>query len=196
MSQGANAFVERPREFRHSAQPGFRQHLRKSSKRAPQKSNKRLMTDQAAAVTAALLVALSASTFAQGRAAGPPDDLEGQLAVLRTTYPKTDGSRRPKAPADSAWVFRSPLSSIGTVEVGFEGSEVVYMIFRRGLGGRSWGNQEIHALHVNYHQELLKETYNPITQYFSRYNHSVASRISAAVITRKDFDPSVLLGGI
>ena len=70
------------------------------------------------------------------------------------------------------------------------------MIFRRGLGGRSWGLPEIKSLHIAYHQELLKEDYDPFTGFFSRYNHSVASKISAALITRKDFDPSLLVIGM
>ncbi|HEX8310751.1 MAG TPA: hypothetical protein VF614_05495, partial [Chthoniobacteraceae bacterium] len=71
------------------------------------------MKHQTAATTAAVLISLTSGAFAQGRVAGPPDDLEAQLATLRSTYPKTDGQRIPKAPANTAWVFRSPSSAIG-----------------------------------------------------------------------------------
>jgi hypothetical protein len=135
-------------------------------------------------------------TSAQSASGGLPDSLEAPLAIVRSTYPKLDGRRFPKAPADSVWIFRAPSSSVGTVEVGFEGAEVVYMIFRRGLNGKSWTLREIKALHIAYHRELLKETYDPFNDYFSRYDHSVASKISAGLITRKDFDPAVLLVGM
>lgn len=135
-------------------------------------------------------------TWVEAGPSGLPDSLEAQAAVLSATYPKIDGKRFPKAPADSAWVFRSANSAVGTVEVGFEGSDVVYMIFRRGNGGTNWKLNEIRLVHITYHEELLKETYSRFPETFSRYDHSIAAKIGAALITRKGFDQGLLLGGM
>ena len=143
---------------------------------------------------AAVLFATANPAFAQapGTAAPAiPDGLKPSFALLQTNYPKVEAKRAPKAPADTVWMFRSVRMGEGTIEVGFQGNEVVYMIFRRGTGGAGWKLPEIHALHVTYHKELLKEEYYPSST-FTRYNHSLAPQINAAVITRKDFDARAL----
>jgi hypothetical protein len=124
-----------------------------------------------------------------------PEVLKPQFALLKDGYPKVDTKKFPKAPADSVWLFRSLSSASGTVEVAFQDADVVYMIFRRGTGGIGWKPADIKALHLAYYKELLKETYDPGRDVFSRYNHAVASQINAATITRKDFDAKTLLSG-
>ena len=124
-----------------------------------------------------------------------PENLKPQFAIINNAYPNADAKKFPKAPADSVWVFRSFSASAGTVEVAFQGADVVYMIFRRGTGGTGWKPAEIKALHLTYYKDFLKETYDPQRDLFSRYNHAVASQINGAIITRKDFDAKSLLTG-
>lgn len=124
-----------------------------------------------------------------------PENLKTQFAIINNAYPKVEAKRFPKAPADSVWLFRSGTASSGTVEVGFKGDVVVYMVFRRGTGGTGWKVPEIKAIHMTYHQDLLKETYDPARDLFSKYNHSIAAPINAAVITKKDFDAKALMSG-
>jgi hypothetical protein len=123
-----------------------------------------------------------------------PEKLKPQFAIIQRTYPKVEAKRAPKAPADTVWQFRADAAANGTVEVGFQGDDVVYMIFRRGAGGAGWKQPEIRALHEAYYKDLLKEKY---VNYDGgdRYRHSLAAPINAALITRKDFDEKSLLKG-
>jgi hypothetical protein len=82
-----------------------------------------------------------------------PPALQKPFAILIRTYPHVEAKRFVRAPADSAWHFRADSSSIGSVEVGFQGDQVVYMVFRRGVGGVSWKRHEIDALHDLYCKE-------------------------------------------
>ncbi len=123
-----------------------------------------------------------------------PENLQPQFALIHTSYAKVDAAKRPKAPADSVWLFRSTDNATGTVEVGFQGAEVVYMIFRRGAGGASIKPEEIFRIHLGFHQKLLQETFSPLTG-FSRYKHAVTAQINAAVIARKDFEIKLLMTG-
>ena len=144
---------------------------------------------------AAILFAAVNPAFAQAPAtAAPviPENLKPSFALLQTNYPKVEAKRAPKAPADTVWMFRSARMGEGTIEVGFQGTEVVYMIFRRGTGGAGWKLPEVHALHLGYYKELLKEEYDRVRDKFSKYDHSLAPQINAAVITRKDFDARAL----
>ena len=131
-----------------------------------------------------------ASAQAPGAAATAPaipEGLKPSFALLQTNYPKVEAKRAPKAPADTVWMFRSTRMGEGTIEVGFQGNEVVYMVFRRGTGGAGWKMPEMEALHRGYTKELLKEKY-----FRERYKHSVLPQINAGVITREDFDPRSL----
>jgi hypothetical protein len=117
-----------------------------------------------------------------------PENLKPKIAQLTVGYPRVDAQkflRRP--PADTVWLFRSNVVSAGSVEVGFQGDDVVYMLFRRGTGGKGWTLQEIHDLHLTYYKER---------DFFTRYNHSLAPQINAAVITRKDYDAKNLNTGM
>lgn len=136
------------------------------------------------------MLAAASPAFAQAPAtAAPaiPEGLKPAFALLQTNYPKVEAKRAAKAPADTVWMFRSTQLGAGTIEVGFQGNDVVYMIFRRGTGGAGWKLPEILALHMAYYKDLLKEEFSPPRD-FSKYNHSLAPQINAAVITRKDFD--------
>ena len=144
---------------------------------------------------AAVLLAAANPAFGQASATATPaipEGLKPSFALLQTNYPKVEAKRAPKAPADTVWMFRSARMGEGTIEVAFQGNEVVYMIFRRGTGGAGWKLPEIHALHLGYYKDLLKEEYDQASNKFSRYNHSLAPQINAAVITRKDFDARAL----
>src|SRR4030095_1957173 len=79
------------------------------------------------------------------------------LAVLARTYPHVTAKRYVRPPADSALVLYADSTEIGTLEVAFQGDEVVYMIFRRGIGGVSWKQWEINKLHDVYAKNLLHE---------------------------------------
>jgi hypothetical protein len=143
------------------------------------------------AILSAVLFATASPLFGQAPAAAAapaiPDGLKPAFALLQTSYPKVEAKRAAKAPADTVWLFRSTRMGEGTIEAGFQGNEVVYMIFRRGTGGAGWKLPEIRTLHWGYSKELLKEKYEG-----ERYNHSLAPQINAAVVTRKDFDPRSL----
>lgn len=125
-----------------------------------------------------------------------PEKLKPAFDVLQQFYPKNEAKRAPKAPAKQVWLFRSAQLGAGTVEVGFDDKEIVYMVFRRGTGGAGWKKEEIKSVHMGYHKDLLHETYDRNTDTFSRYNHAVAPQINGAVITRKDFDVKSLMSGI
>jgi hypothetical protein len=140
---------------------------------------------------ATVLLATVTAAFAQ-QPGGPPADpaqakLREAFAILSRNYPKTEGRRIPKAPADAVWTFRG---ADGTAEVGFQAGEIVYMIFRRGLGGGAWKHEEIAALYRRFYTELLKEK-----ELDERYTPTVAKQINAGLIVRKDFDSRVLLTG-
>jgi hypothetical protein len=124
--------------------------------------------------------------FAQGAPA-----LKQPFAILVRTYPHVEAKRFVRAPADSAWQFRADSSSVGSVEVGFQGDQIVYMIFRRGVGGVSWKQQEIDALHDLYCEDLLHERHCG-----EKYVSALAPPINAATITRKDFDSKSLMSGL
>jgi hypothetical protein len=140
----------------------------------------------------ALLLFTCAIAGAQIQNAVLPDNLKAAGAILTPLYPKIELKKSPKAPADAVYLFRAATAAAGTVEVGFEKDEVVYMVFRRGTGGVGWKLEQIAQVHDVYHKNLLKEAYNPVYPSFTKYNHSIASAISGAVITRKNFDPKVL----
>lgn len=135
------------------------------------------------------------AAWAQAPAPKVPAELQPSFDVLKGSYPKVEARRMPKTPADTVWMFRAETYASGTVEVGFQKDEVVYMIFRRGTGGTSWKLPEIHALHVQYHRDLLKEEYDSTRNYFSKYNHSLAPQINGALITLKSFDAKKVQSG-
>ena len=146
-------------------------------------------------ITLLLIFDGAAGLAQEPKANGVPDDLKPPFAILNGAYPKVDAKKLPKAPTDSVWLFRSLSTASGTVEVGFQGADVVYMVFRRGSGGSAWTPQEIKSLHVAYYKTLLKEKRVDDVG-GDRYNHSVAPRINAALITRKDFDVRSLFSGL
>lgn len=121
----------------------------------------------------------------------PPPALQKPFAILTRTYPHVEAKRFVRAPADSTWQFRADSSSVGSVEVGFQGDQIVYMVFRRGVGGVSWKQHEINALHDLYCKDLLHERYCGET-----YVSALAPPINAATITRKDFDAKSLMSGL
>src|SRR5438045_563312 len=135
---------------------------------------------------AAVVVCGSCKVIAQ-----VPPGLEKPFAVLKRTYPHVDARRAPLAPADSVWLFRGNTGAVGSAEVAFQGDQVVYMIFRRGVGGVSWKQHEIDALHDLYCESLLREP-----RCGKWYSAFLAPQINAAIITRKDFDPKSLLSGM
>src|SRR4051812_27815132 len=120
-----------------------------------------------------------------------PSTLQQPFAILTRTYPHVEAKRFVRAPADSAWQFRADSSSVGSVEVGLQGDQVVYMVFRRGVGGVSWKQHEINALHDLYCRDLLHERYCG-----EKYVSALATPINAATITRKDFDAKSLMSGL
>ena len=141
--------------------------------------------------TATLLILSSFASLSQKPVPAPiPELLKPQFAVLNNAYPNVDAKKFPKAPADSIWLFRSFSVASGTVEVAFQGAEVVYMVFRRGTGGSAWKIQEVQALHRTYSKTLLNEVS------VGRYNHSLATQINAAIISRRDFDAKSLASGM
>jgi hypothetical protein len=123
--------------------------------------------------------------------AEPPAALQKQFAILTRTYPHISAKRFVRAPADSAWLLFADSTAVGTLEVAFQGDEVVYMIFRRGVGGVSWKQREINALHDTYCKSLLHEQHCG-----QLYTSALASQINAAIITRNDFDAKSLLSGM
>src|SRR4029077_19474390 len=96
-------------------------------------------------------LALSCNAPGQQRPAAKP------LALLARTYPHVTAKRYVRPPADSAWLLYADSTEVGTLEVAFQGDEVVYMIFRRGVGGVSWKEWEINKLHDVYTETLLHE---------------------------------------
>jgi len=142
---------------------------------------------------ASLLVFFTAFAICFNRlSAQVPPILEKPFSILKRTYPHVVAKRFVRAPADSAWLFRADSSSVGSVEVAFQGDRVVYMIFRRGVGGVSWKQHEINGLHDIYCEELLHD----VPYCGKLYTSSLASQINGAIITRKDFDPKSLLSGM
>ena len=143
-------------------------------------------------ISALLLTTLTALAQQPGRVVAGgnvPKELAPAFVILTKLYPKVDQKiPKPIAPANTAWTLRATVSSNGTVEIGFQGADVVYMVFRRGVGGASWKTQEISALYAEYFREKLL---NPT----SRYTPSIISQINAASITREDFDKALLLSG-
>lgn len=120
-----------------------------------------------------------------------PDYLEKPFAIIMRTYPHVDARRAPLPPADSVWLFRGNTGGVGSAEVAFQHDHVVYMIFRRGVGGVSWKQREIDALHDIYCDSLLHEP-----DCGRLYSSFLAPQINAAIITRKDFDAKALLSGM
>jgi len=120
-----------------------------------------------------------------------PDYLEKPFAVIMRTYPHVDARRAPLPPADSVWLFRGLTGGVGTAEVAFQRDQVVYMIFRRGVGGVSWKQHEINELHDVYCESLLHEPHCG-----QLYRSFLAPQINAAIIARKDFDAKALLSGM
>jgi hypothetical protein len=138
----------------------------------------------------ALIIALVFTAY-HTAAAQAPAYLEKPFAIIMRTYPHVDARRAPLPPADSVWLFRGNTGSVGSAEVAFQGDQVVYMVFRRGVGGVSWKQHEIDALHDIYCEDLLHES--PCGK---RYNSFLAAQINAAIIARKDFDAKALLSGM
>src|ERR1041384_2115890 len=124
-----------------------------------------------------VIAMLCAQLFAQ------PPNLAKPFSILTRTYPHVEAKRFIRSPADSAWQFRADSSVVGTAEVAFQGDQVVYMIFRRGVGGVSWKKRDVDALHDLYCKDLLRER-----DCGDLYTSSLAPQINAAIITRKDFD--------
>jgi hypothetical protein len=168
------------------------------------------------------IAVLPSSALAQQPAAKAPGEisvpaeLEGAFSILKRSYPKVDAKKHPQSPADSVWLFRAAAGSAGTVEVGFQNSEVVYMIFRRGIGAAGWMAREVEALHRRYSQELFKEgrfgenyahfpTVDGSTHNLMRLRYGdgrignkggASTPNNSAIIARKDFDISVLKAGL
>jgi hypothetical protein len=138
-----------------------------------------------------LFAALISFACCNSLLAQAPPTLQQPFAILTRTYPHVEAKRFVRAPADSAWQFRADSSSVGSVEIGFQGDQVVYMVFRRGVGGVSWKREEINALHDLYWKDLLHEKYCG-----ERYVSALAPPINAATITRKDFDAKSLMSGL
>jgi hypothetical protein len=113
------------------------------------------------------------------------------LAILARTYPHVTAKRYVRPPADSAWLLYADSTEVGTLEVALQGDEIVYMIFRRGVGGVSWKQWEINKLHDVYAQNLLREEHPG-----QKYDSSLLPQINAAVITRRDFDAKALISGM
>ncbi len=144
-------------------------------------------TMKSAALAAAIcLLGILPATGQDTATVEVPDNLKPEFEVLNSAYPKVQGKRAPIAPADSAWMLSSNNLATGTVEVGFEKGSIVYMIFRRGVGGEKWTLGEIKAIHLRYHKKLLKEDYNPKKDFFTHYAHTLAGQINAALITKKN----------
>jgi hypothetical protein len=165
-------------------------------------------------VTALLVGHLNALESAATATAGPsiPANLEEAFSILKRRYPKVDAKKYPKAPADSVWLFRAPAGTAGTVEVAFQNSDIVYMVFRRGVGAAGWTAGEVTALHRTYSKGLLKETH--LGEHYVRFpttdgrTHDLNrlrygdGRIgdkggantpnNSAIIARKDFNISAL----
>jgi hypothetical protein len=120
-----------------------------------------------------------------------PAAFQKQFAILMRTYPHVNAKRFVRSPADSAWIFFADSTEAGSVEVAFQGDEVVYMVFRRGVGGVSWKQHEINGLHDVYCKTLLREP-----SCGDLYTSALAPQINAAMITRKDFDAKSLLSGM
>ena len=144
-------------------------------------------------LTSAILLLTSVTCFAQQPATldpanTVPKEIEPAVAIISTVYSKID-TKKPvvKTPADKAWVFRAPGSPLGSLEVGFQGSEVVYMVFRQGVGGTKWTEPQLRVMASHY--EALK--------LISRNNYiaSLAPSINGAIIYRKGFNQAVLLTG-
>jgi hypothetical protein len=135
---------------------------------------------------AILSVAISGIIQAQ-----PPLAAAKPLELLKRTYPHVTAKRYARAPADSAWLLYADSTEVGTLEVAFQGDEVVYMLFRRGVGGVSWKQWEINKLHDAYHENLLHED-----RPGEKYDSSLLPQINAAAITRKDFDAKALISGM
>ena len=133
---------------------------------------------------------LSLATFCNAQPRIPPN-VATPLAILTRTYPHVQAKRFVRAPADSAWELFADSTEIGRLEVAFQGDEVVYMIFRRGVGGVSWKQPEINRLHDVYAEQLLHEHHPG-----QKYDSSLLPQINAAVIVRKDFDPKALISGM
>jgi hypothetical protein len=135
-----------------------------------------------------LVVAIVLAICCKAVAQVPPV-LQKQFSILMRTYPHVNAKRFVRSPADSAWLFFADSGAVGTVEVAFQGDEVVYMVFRRGVGGVSWKKHEIDGLHDVYCKTLLREP-----RCGELYTSALASQINAAIITRKDFDAKSLSG--
>lgn len=135
-----------------------------------------------------LFVAIALAICCKAVAQVPPA-LQKQCSILTRTYPHVNAQRMVRSPADSAWLFFAGSGPVGTVEVGFQGDEVVYMVFRRGVGGVSWKRHEIDNLHDLYCKTLLRER-----DCGERYRATLAPQINAAIIARKDFDAKSLSG--
>lgn len=129
--------------------------------------------------------------LAQPNLTTAPSRLTEAFAILNRAYPSSNPRWFVRPPADVAWIFSAFNGSVGTVEVGFQQGEVVYMIFRRGVGGLGWKRPDIDALHNLYCKDLLRERKCGET-----YISMVAPQISAAIIVRKDFDTKALLSGL
>jgi TonB family protein len=118
----------------------------------------------------------------------PPNRLAQEFAILTRTYHDRNPKWFVRPPADSAWIFSAFNSSVGTVEVGFQGDNIVYMVFRRGVGGLGWKQRDIDSIHDFYCRELLQER-----ECGDTYRSFVVPQINAAVIVRRDFDVKNLL---
>lgn len=137
-----------------------------------------------------LVVAIGLAICCEAGAQVPPA-LQKQFSILMRTYPHVNAKRFVRSPGDSAWLFFADSGAVGTVEVALQGDEVVYMVFRRGVGGVSWKQKEIDGLHDVYCRTLLREP-----RCGDLYRSALAPEINAAIITRKDFDAKSLLSGM
>lgn len=131
-------------------------------------------------------IALVVCRFGESSALAAEADrnrLAEAFAILKRTYRYQNPKWFVRPPADSAWIFSAFNGSVGTVEVGFQGDEIIYMVFRRGVGGLGWKQRDIDSLHSLYCKDLLRERKCGVT-----YRSFVVPQINAAVIVRSDFD--------
>lgn len=162
-----------------------------------------------------LLLSVISGIAQQAKSPAIPESLKPAFEILSATYSKIDAKKTPKAPADSSWLLRSSTTGVGTVEVGFQGSEVVYMVFRRGPGGKDWTADDITAIQRSYTTTLLNERYlgefytrtpDPKARTYDlnrlRYGDgriggkNVSTPNNAAFIARKDFDITAFTTGL
>jgi hypothetical protein len=141
-----------------------------------------------------LMFACAGIGTAQQKSAGSeaPENLKASFQTIQGRFPKLDSKKSPKAPADSAWVFRGAGSE--SVEVGFQGKEILYMILRSGIGSAAWTPQSTRAFYEFYAHSLLHEPKDHSKP--RRYKAECMKATGRGVIVRKDLDAKVIGAGL